>query len=508
MGKEAMTKNNVKELYHFINGKKTAGTSGRFGDVFNPATGEVQAKAPYASKAEIDDIVKISKKMAREWGATASPKRSSIIFNMRELMVKHKGELAELTGLEHGKTIPDAMGEIARAIDVVEFAAGIPNTIKGAYSPNIGGNIDVFSFREPIGVVAGISPFNFPVMVPLWMGAMAVACGNAYINKCSETDPSAALKLAELWQMAGLPDGVWNTVIGDKEAVDSLLTHPDVPAISFVGSTAVGEYVYQTGCKHNKRVQAFTGAKNHLVIMPDANMDQAVDALIGAGYGSAGERCMAISVAVPVGKATAEELVKRLKPKVEELKIGPYNDLKAEINPLITRKAKERVEGMIAKGKSEGAGLVVDGRGKTLQGYENGFWVGGTLLDNVVEGMEVHKTEIFGPVLSVMSPVDFDKAVSVINNHEYGNGVAIFTRDGDTAKSFMDRVDVGMIGVNVPIPVPVSFHHFGGSKRSKFGDTQMYGPESVVFFTKMKTVSARWPSGIKEGAVFSMPSHK
>lgn len=498
----------LPELYHFINGQRVKGKSGRFGDITNPATGEVTARAPYASQSEINELVDIANTAAKLWAATAVPKRSSVIFNMRELMVKHKLDLAKAIGLEHGKTTADALGEIARAIDVVEFAAGIPHVMKGGYSPNVGGNIDVFSFREPLGVVAGISPFNFPVMVPLWMGAMAVACGNAYINKCSETDPSAALMVAELWQQAGLPNGVWNTIIGDKEAVDALLTHPAVPAISFVGSTLVGEYVYQTGAKHNKRVQAFTGAKNHMVIMPDANMEQAVDALIGAGYGSAGERCMAISVAVPVGEGTAKELISRLVPKVEELRIGPYDDDKTEINPLITEKAKIRVEGLIAQGVKEGAKLEVDGRGKKLQGYENGFWVGGTLFSGVKEGMEIHKTEIFGPVLSVMAPVGFDDAVNIINRHEYGNGTAIFTRDGDTAKSFMDKVDVGMIGVNVPIPVPVSFHHFGGAKRSKFGDTQMYGPESVVFFTKMKTISARWPSGIKEGAVFAMPSHK
>ncbi|MGI9461119.1 MAG: CoA-acylating methylmalonate-semialdehyde dehydrogenase [Alphaproteobacteria bacterium] len=505
-----MAKNGINQLWHFVGGKKIMGESGRFGDVFNPATGDVVARAPFASTSEVDKAVMVARDAGIAWGKVASPKRAGIIFAMRELMVKHKQELAELLGQEHGKTIPDALGEIARAIDVVEFATGIPNVMKGGYSPNVGGNIDVFSFREPLGVVAGISPFNFPVMVPLWMGAMAVATGNSYINKCSESDPSPALKVAELWQMAGLPDGVWNTIIGDKEAVDSLLHHPDVQAISFVGSTLVGEYVYQTASKYNKRVQAFTGAKNHLVVMPDADIDQAVDALIGAGYGSAGERCMAISVAVPVGKGTADELTKRLIPKVEELKMGPYNDPTAEINPLINKKAQQKVEQLIAKGKDEGAKLLVDGRGKgkALQGYENGFWVGGTLFGDVAQGMAIHSTEIFGPVLSVMAPVDFDGAVDMINNHEYGNGTAIFTRDGDTAKSFMDRVDVGMIGVNVPIPVPVAFHHFGGAKRSKFGDTQMYGPESIIFFTKLKTISSRWHSGIKEGAVFSMPKNE
>jgi len=497
----------TQTISHFIGGQEVAGTSGRFGDVFNPATGEVAAQVPYASRAEIDAVVQNALAAHEVWSNTAVPKRASVIFRMRELMVANKDRIAEALCKEHGKTLADAAGEIQRGIDVVEFAAGAPHLMKGEFNHNIGGGIDLYSIREPVGVVGGITPFNFPVMIPLWMGAMAIACGNAYINKPSERDPGAPMVLAELWKEAGLPDGVWNVVHGDKEAVDALLEHPDVPAISFVGSTPVGEYIYQHGSAHNKRVQAFCGAKNHMVIMPDADLDQAADALIGAGYGSAGERCMAISVAVPVGEETSKALVEKLAPRVQALKIGPYNDVEADINPLITRQAKERVEGLIQRGVDEGADLVVDGRGASLQGYENGFFVGATLFDQVQTGMEIYKTEIFGPVLSVMAPSGYEDAVQMINDHEYGNGVAVFTRDGDTARHFANSVDVGMVGVNVPIPVPMAFHNFGGAKRSKFGDTQMHGPESIRFFTKMKTISSRWPSGIKEGAQLAFPTN-
>ena len=497
----------MSHIHHYINGAHEAGKSGRSGEVFNPATGEVSATLDYASRADVDRVVQNALEGFKVWSETAVPKRAGVIFRMRELVIQNKERLAEALGREHGKTIPDALGEIQRGIDVIEFAAGAPHLMKGEFNHNIGGGIDLYSVREPIGVVGGITPFNFPVMIPLWMGAMAIACGNAYINKPSERDPSAPMILAELWKEAGLPDGVWNVVHGDKEAVDALLEHPDVPAISFVGSTPVGEYIYQHGSAHNKRVQAFCGAKNHMVIMPDADMDQAVDALVGAGYGSAGERCMAISVAVPVGRETSERLIEKLAPKIGKLKIGPYNDPEADINPLITRQAKERVEGLIQRGVDEGAKLVVDGRGQTLQGYENGYFVGASLFDQVDTNMEIYKQEIFGPVLSVMKPSTYEDAVTMINDHEYGNGVAIFTRDGDAAKSFTNQVDVGMIGVNVPIPVPMAFHNFGGSKRSKFGDTQMHGPESVRFFTKMKTISSRWPSGIKDGHQLAFPTN-
>ena len=496
------------ELTHYIGGKHVKGGSGRFVDVFNPATGEVSGQVPLANADEVNAVIENSQAAFHAWAATPAPKRAAIMFAMREVMTQKKDKLAQAISQEHGKTFEDALGEIQRGIDVVEFACGIPHLIKGELSPNVGGDIDTYSVREALGVVGGITPFNFPVMVPCWMGVMAVACGNAFINKPSERDPSAALMLAEIWTEAGLPDGIWNVLNGDKVAVDGLLTHPDVPAISFVGSTTIGEYVYQTGNAHNKRVQSFCGAKNHMIVMPDANMDQAVDALMGAGYGSAGERCMAISVAVPVGEGTADELVKRLKPRVQGLKIGPYNDPEADMGPIITGEAKDRIEGFIAQGMKEGADLVVDGRGVSLQGYEEGFFLGGSLFDRVTPEMEIYKQEIFGPVLSVARAGDFDQAVTMVNDHEYGNGVAIFTQDGDAARVFSSKVDVGMIGVNVPIPVPMAFHHFGGSKRSKFGDSQMHGPQSVHFFTKMKTVSARWPSGIKDGAQFTMPTNR
>jgi malonate-semialdehyde dehydrogenase (acetylating)/methylmalonate-semialdehyde dehydrogenase len=498
----------ARELNHIIGGKRVAGTSGRFADVFNPATGEVASRVPLASAEEVDRAVRTAAAAFPAWAATPAPKRAAVLFAMRELVVRNVGKLAELIGQEHGKTLADARGSIQRGLDVIEFACGIPHLMKGELSPNVGGDIDTFSIREPLGVVGGITPFNFPIMIPLWMGAMAVACGNAFINKPSERDPSATLLLGELWKEAGLPDGIWNVVNGDKVAVDALLHHPDVPAVSFVGSTAVGEYVYRTGTSNSKRVQAFCGAKNHMIIMPDANLDQAADALMGAGYGSAGERCMAISVAVPVGEKTAEEIVKRLRPRVQALRIGPYNDPEADMGPLITREAKARVEGYIAAGVKAGADLVVDGRGASLQGYEKGFFLGGSLFDRVTTDMSIYRDEIFGPVLSVARARDFDHAVKMVNGHEYANGVAIFTQDGDAARAFANQVDVGMIGVNVPIPVPMAFHHFGGSKRSKFGDTQMHGPQSVHFFTKMKTVSARWPSGIREGAQFTMPTNR
>lgn len=498
----------VATLHHFIGGEKIVPEGGIFGDVYDPAVGEVRARAPYGGAIEIDAAVRSGLAAQEFWAATSGPRRAGVLFDFRALLIEHKQTLADLLGCEHGKTIADSMGEIQRGIDVVEFACGLPHLLKGEYSSNVGGNIDIFSYREPVGIVGGITPFNFPVMIPLWMGVMAIACGNAFINKPSEKDPSAALFLGELWQKAGLPDGIWNIVIGAKEAVDALIVHPDIAAISFVGSTRVGEYVYQQGCVHNKRVQAFCGAKNHMVVLPDADLDQATDALIGAGFGSAGERCMAISAVVPVGRETADKLIEKLIPRVEALKIGHYSDVETEVNPLISQEAKQRVESLITGGVEAGATLHVDGRGRKMQGYENGYFVGGTLFGDVNPDMEIYRTEIFGPVLSVMSAVGFDEAVDMVNAHEYGNGVAIYTRDGDTAQSFAKRVDIGMIGINVPIPVPMAFHHFGGAKRSKFGDTQMHGPDSVKFFTKLKTISARWPTGIKEGAEFAMPTNR
>ncbi|WP_420549249.1 CoA-acylating methylmalonate-semialdehyde dehydrogenase [Curvivirga sp.] len=498
----------AEELFHWINGERVKGKSGRFGDVFNPATGEVTGQCPYASKEEVDAAVANAKEAFEIWSETPSVKRAQVMFKFREIMLREWDNLAEAMGKEHGKTLPDAKGELARGLEVVEFATGIPHLLKGENSQNVGGGIDITSIRMPVGVVGGITPFNFPVMIPLWMGVMAVACGNTYVNKPSERDPSSSLMLAEMWKEAGLPDGVWNVINGDKVVVDSLLHHPDVEAISFVGSTGVGEYVYQEGCKHNKRVQSFCGAKNHMVIMPDADMDNAADALVSAGFGSAGERCMAISVAVPVGKGTQEALIERLVPRIEKLSIGAYDDPNADVNPVITMQAKERIEGLITSGVEEGADLLVDGRGARLQGYENGYFVGASLFNNVTENMNIYKTEIFGPVLSVTTPQTYEDAVRMVNEHEYGNGVAIFTRDGESARHFQRNVDVGMVGVNVPIPVPLSFHTFGGSKRSKFGDTQMYGPESINFFTKLRTVSSRWPTGgIKDGVQLAFPSN-
>lgn len=498
----------VDKLYHYIGGANFEGDNGRSGPVFNPATGEVSAEAPYATATEVDHAVAAATAALAGWAQTSASARSQVMFRFRELVIANMDVLAEIVSREHGKTIADAKGSIQRGIDVIEFACGIPHLMKGEYSANIGGGIDTFSMREPVGVVVGITPFNFPVMISLWMGVMAVACGNCFINKPSEKVPSAPLFLAELWTEAGLPDGVWNVVVGDKEAVDRLLAHADVAAISFVGSTPVGEYVYRQASAAGKRVQAFCGAKNHMVILPDADMDQAADALMGAGYGSSGQRCMAISVVVPVGEAAAEAIVSRLTPRVQALKIGPYTDPDAELGPLITKEAKARVERYIGEGVSDGAELLADGRGSSLQGYEGGFFVGGTLFDRVRADMSIYTDEIFGPVLSVVRAESYSGAVELVNGNEFGNGVAVFTRDGDAARNFCNDADIGMIGVNVPIPVPMAFHHFGGSKRSKFGDSQMHGPQAVQFFTKLKTISARWPSGAGGGTQFSMPTNR
>ena len=495
-------------LHHFIGGAKVDGGNGRAGVVFNPATGEIHAEAPYADAAEVDWAVGAACAARAGWASASASARSQIMFRFRELVIENLDTLAEIVSREHGKTIPDSKGSIRRGIDVIEFACGIPHLMKGEYSSNIGDGIDTFSMREPVGVVAGISPFNFPVMIPLWMGVMAVACGNCFINKPSERDPSAPLFLAELWKKAGLPDGVWNVVIGDKVAVDALLVHSGVDAISFVGSTPVGEYIYREGCAAGKRVQAFCGAKNHMVILPDADMDQAADALMGAAFGSSGQRCMAISVAVPVEEAAAEAIVSRLAPRVQALKLGPYTDPDAELGPLITQDAKARVECLIDEGVADGSDLLADGRGSKLQGYEGGFFVGGTLFDRVRADMSIYTEEIFGPVLCVVRAESYGDSVDLVNANEYGNGVAVFTRDGDAARSFCSDVNIGMIGVNVSIPVPMAFHHFGGSKRSKFGDSQMHGPQAVQFFTKLKTMSTRWPRSTRERAQFAMPTNR
>jgi malonate-semialdehyde dehydrogenase (acetylating) / methylmalonate-semialdehyde dehydrogenase len=497
----------TETVNHFIAGKIVASASGRFGDVFNPATGERTRRVALADSGEVDAAVTAASAAFPGWAATPPLTRARVLFRFRELLDRHADEFAGIVTSEHGKVLSDAKGEVTRGMEVVEFACGIPQLLKGEYSEQVGRGIDNWSVRQPLGVVAGITPFNFPVMVPMWMFPVALACGNCFILKPSERDPSAGMRIAALLQEAGLPDGVFNVVNGDKAAVDAILHHPRIAAVSFVGSTAIAEYIYATGAAHGKRVQALGGAKNHMVVMPDADLDQATDALMGAAYGAAGERCMAVSVAVAVGKI-GDQLIDKLEPRVRALKIGPGTDPEAEMGPLVTRQHLDRVRGYIDHGVSEGAKLVVDGRGLKLQGYEDGFFLGGSLFDKVTPEMKIYRDEIFGPVLAVVRAPDFDYASKIINAHEYGNGAAIFTRDGDAAREFASRIQIGMVGINVPIPVPMAFHSFGGWKRSLFGDHFMYGPEGVRFFTRMKTVMARWPTGIRAGADFVMPTMK
>ena len=496
----------AKNLHHFVNGKKVEGKSGRFGDVYNPATGEVSAKVPLASRSEVGDAVAAALAAFPQWSNTPPLRRARVLFKFKELIEQNLDKLAALVTAEHGKVLSDAKGSCIRGLEVVEFACGIPHLLKGEFTENVGTGVDSWSVRQPLGVCAGITPFNFPAMVPMWMFPIALACGNTFVLKPSERVPSASLFIAELLQEAGLPDGVFNVVNGDKEAVDAILEHPEIQAVSFVGSTPIAEYIYHTGTAHNKRVQALGGAKNHMVVMPDADMDQVTDALIGAGYGSAGERCMAISVAVAVGDKVADTMIERLAPRVRALKIAPGTDPDAEMGPLVTRQHLEKVRGYVDLGVKEGAKLVVDGRDLKLQGYENGFFLGGCLFDHVTTDMRIYKEEIFGPVLSVVRAPDYNAAVKMINDHEYGNGTAIFTRDGDAARDFASRIKVGMVGVNVPIPVPMAFHSFGGWKRSLFGDHHMHGPEGVRFYTRLKTITSRWPTGIRTGAEFVMPT--
>jgi malonate-semialdehyde dehydrogenase (acetylating)/methylmalonate-semialdehyde dehydrogenase len=496
----------MREIGHFIGGKEVKGESGRFGDVFNPNTGEVQARVALASKSEMEKAIANAESAFPAWAATNPQRRARVMFKFLELIQGEYDDLARLLSSEHGKTFPDAKGDIQRGLEVVEFACGIPHLMKGEYSDGAGPGIDLFSMRQPLGVVAGITPFNFPAMIPLWKCAPAIACGNAFILKPSERDPSVPMRIAELFLKAGLPAGVLNVVNGDKEAVDTLLTDARVKAIGFVGSSPIAEYIYATGTARGKRVQCFGGAKNHMIVMPDADMDQAVDALIGAGYGSAGERCMAVSVAVPVGKKTADVLIEKLIPRVESLKIGPSSDPQADYGPMVTRQLLDKVRGYVNQGVKEGAKLVVDGRNFKLQGYEKGNFLGGCLFDDVTPNMTIYKEEIFGPVLSVVRAKDYEEALRLPSENEYGNGVAIFTRDGDTARDFTSRVQVGMVGVNFAIPVPLSYYTFGGWKRSGFGDLNQHGPDSIRFYTKTKTVTARWPSGTKEGAEFVIPT--
>jgi malonate-semialdehyde dehydrogenase (acetylating)/methylmalonate-semialdehyde dehydrogenase len=496
------------QIGHFIDGKHVAGASGRKQPVFNPATGEIQAEVALASEAELNAAVASAQAAQPKWAAANPQRRARVFMKFVQLLHDNMNELAETLSREHGKTIEDAKGDVIRGLEVCEFVIGAPHLMKSEFSEGAGPGIDMYSIRQAVGVGAGITPFNFPAMIPMWMFAPAIACGNAFILKPSERDPSVPIRLAELMIEAGLPAGVLNVVNGDKSAVDGILTHPGIAAVSFVGSTPIARYVYGTAAMNGKRAQCFGGAKNHMIIMPDADLDQAANALMGAGYGSAGERCMAISVAVPVGQETADRLIDKLTPMVESLRIGPYTDEKADMGPVVTKDAKARILGLIDKGVEEGAKLVVDGRAFQLQGYENGNFVGGCLFDHVTPDMDIYKQEIFGPVLSVVRAKTYEEALDLPMKHEYGNGVAIYTRDGDAARDFASRINIGMVGVNVPIPVPLAYHSFGGWKSSSFGDLNQHGTDSFKFWTRTKTVTSRWPSGIKDGAEFVMPVMK
>lgn len=493
---------------HFINGQVHF-ERGRNLDVKNPATGETTKQVELASQDTVEKAIQAAADAFPAWRDTPPLKRARVFFRYKELLEENIEQLANLLTQEHGKVHDDAMGELIRGIEVVEYACGAPQLLKGEFSKNVGSNIDSWSEFQPLGVVAGITPFNFPAMVPMWMFPMAIVCGNTFVLKPSEKDPSAPMLLAELLQQAGLPDGVFNVVNGDKEAVDTLLTHPTVQAASFVGSTPIAEYVYQTGTQHGKRVQALGGAKNHGVVMPDADMDQTVDAIMGAAYGSCGERCMAISVAVCVGDETADQLVNKLKQSVEGLSIGNGSDTSNDMGPLISEQHMEKVRGYVDSGEQEGATLVVDGRPLVVPDHESGYFLGGCLFDHVQPHMTIYQEEIFGPVLSVVRVQSQEEAMTLIDNHEYGNGTCIFTRDGEAARYFTDNIKVGMVGVNTPLPVPVASHSFGGWKRSLFGDLYAYGPDSVRFYTRRKTITQRWPKGgVREGAKFAFPSNE
>jgi malonate-semialdehyde dehydrogenase (acetylating)/methylmalonate-semialdehyde dehydrogenase len=504
MGK---TESQLADIGHRIEGVMAAGQGTRTSEVFNPATGEVTGLVRLADAATVDAAVQAAKAAFPAWAETPALRRARVMFKFKELLEANRDQLAAAITREHGKVFEDAKGEVTRGIEVVEFACGIPHLQKGEYSEQVSTGIDQFSLRQPLGVCAGITPFNFPCMVPMWMFPVALACGNTFILKPSERDPSPSLLLADLLKQAGLPDGVFNVVQGDKAAVDALLTHPDVAAVSFVGSTPIAEYIQNTGTAHGKRVQALGGAKNHMVVMPDADLDQAVDALIGSAYGSAGERCMAISVCVAVGRI-ADDLVARLAQRAKQLKIGDGMDPASEMGPLVTAQHHAKVKGYVDIGVEEGAKLVVDGRALKVPGRDKGFFLGGCLFDQVQPSMRIYKEEIFGPVLSVVRVPDFAAAVQLVNDHEFGNGVALFTADGNTAREFTRRVKIGMVGINVPIPVPMAFYSFGGWKKSLFGDTHAYGMEGVRFYTRYKAVMQRWPGSIGKGAEFVMPTAK
>jgi len=494
-------------INHFVDGKVFEGSSKRSVNIFNPATGDSSYKVNLASKADVDLTIEKAKKAFLNWSNKPPVIRARVLFKFKELIEKNSDELTKLIVQEHGKVYDDAKGSLNRGLEVVEFACGIPQLLKGEFTENVGTDVDSWSIRQPLGVCAGITPFNFPAMVPMWMFPMAIACGNTFVLKPSEKDPSCSIKLAQLFKEAGLPDGVFNVVNGDKEAVDALLTNKDVAAISFVGSTPIAKYIYENAAKNEKRVQALGGAKNHCVVMPDCDLDQAVNGLMGAAYGSAGERCMAQSVVVAVGNI-GDKLVSKLSQKVEALKVGPGLDKASEMGPLITKEHLEKVKGYVDLGVKEGAKLVVDGRNIKLQGFEKGFYMGGCLFDHVKSSMKIYKEEIFGPVLSVVRVNDFESAVKLVNNHEFGNGTSIYTRDGDIGRTYANKIQVGMVGVNIPIPVPMAFHSFGGWKRSLFGDQHMHGPEGVRFYTKLKTITSRWPSGLRADPEFTMPIMK
>ena len=494
----------MEQIGHWINGAHVAGTSGRTADVFNPATGEVQAQVALASQEEMDRAIASAAEAQIAWGATNPQRRARVMMELVRLLNRDMDKLAEAISREHGKTFPDAKGDVQRGLEVIEFCIGAPHLLKGEFTDAAGPGIDMYSMRQPLGVVAGITPFNFPAMIPLWKLGPALASGNAMILKPSERDPSCPMMLGALLKEAGLPDGVFQVINGDKGAVDAILDSEIIQAVGFVGSTPIAQYIYSRAAETGKRCQCFGGAKNHMIIMPDADIDQAADSLVGAGYGAAGERCMAISVAVPVGDETADRLIEKLVPRIEALKVGPYtagNDV--DFGPVVTKAAKENILRLVQTGVDQGAELVVDGRDFNLQGYENGFFVGAHLFDRVTPDMDIYKTEIFGPVLSTVRAASYEEALGLAMDHEYGNGTAIFTRDGDAARDFASRVNIGMVGINVPIPVPLAYHTFGGWKRSGFGDLNQHGPDSFRFYTRTKTVTSRWPSGIKEGAAFN-----
>ena len=497
----------MRQITHWISGKPWDGTPERRGDVFDPATGQVEAEVAFASVEEVDAAVSAAREAFDEWGTSTLTRRANVMINFRELLVKHREDLARLVSTEHGKTLPDAIGEVQRGLEVVEFACGIPHLLKGDYSENVSSGVDTYMLRQPLGAVAGITPFNFPAMVPMWMYPIAIACGNTFVLKPSEKDPSVSMLAAELFSEAGLPDGVLNVLHGDKVAVDRLLEHPDLAAVSFVGSTPIARHVYETGTRAGKRVQALGGAKNHMVVLPDADMDLAADAAVSAGYGSAGERCMAISVVVTVGDA-AERLLPRIEERIAHLKVGPGLDPDVEMGPLVTAAHRERVAGYVGAGVEEGASLLADGRGLQVDGHEGGFFLGPTLFDDVTPDMSIYRDEIFGPVLSVVRLDHYEDAIRLINENPYGNGTAVFTNDGGSARKFQSEIEVGMVGINLPIPVPLSFYSFGGWKESVFGSHAIYGPDGIHFYTRQKVVIGRWPDPIHRGVDLGFPQHE